>query len=181
MQFLLKLSRWIDRLSELMGWLTVGFTLVMVAVGAYNAIVRYLGRYIGVNLSSNLYIDVQWYLFSLVFLLGAGYVLKRNEHVRVDILYSRFSAKGKAIVNLLGGLFLLIPLCVVIWFYSLPAVINSWRVLEQSSNASGLPIYPIKTAILIAFTLLALQGFSEIIKQLAVLLNNNGTTSEVSQ
>ena len=181
MQFLLKLSRWIDRISEAMGWLTVGLTLVMVAVGAYNAIARYLGRFIGVNLSSNLYIEVQWYLFSLIFLLGAGYVLKRNEHVRVDILYSRFSPKGKAWIDLLGSLLLLLPLCLVIMTYSLPSVINSWRVLEQSSNASGLPVYPIKSAIIVAFVLLALQGVSGVIKQAAILLDYRGTKSEVSQ
>ncbi|MEL6385449.1 MAG: TRAP transporter small permease subunit [Cyanobacteria bacterium J06626_18] len=181
MQFLLKLSRWIDRMSEALGWLTIGLTLVMVAVGAYNAITRYIGRFIQVNLSSNVYIEVQWYLFSLIFLLGAGYVLKRNEHVRVDILYSRFSKKGKAWIDLLGGLLLMLPLCVVILGYSRQFVINSWRVLEQSSNASGLPVYPIKSAILVAFVLLALQGVSEVIKRVAILLDYESTTSEVSQ
>lgn len=171
MRFLLKLSRWIDRLSEAMGWLTLGLTLVMVAVGAYNAIARYLGRFINVNLSSNLYIEVQWYLFSLIFLLGAGYVLKRNDHVRVDIFYTRLSRKGKAWVNLLGGIFLLLPLCLVILNYSLPSVINSWQILEKSSDPSGLPRYPIKSAVIVAFFLLALQGVSEIIKNVAILLN----------
>ncbi|MEO1400926.1 MAG: TRAP transporter small permease subunit [Cyanobacteria bacterium J06635_1] len=172
MRFLLRLSRWIDRLSEAMGWLTLGLTLVMVAVGAYNAIARYLGRFINVNLSSNLYIEVQWYLFSLIFLLGAGYVLKRNDHVRVDIFYTRLSRKGKAWVNLLGGIFLLLPLCLVILNYSLPSVINSWQILEKSSDPSGLPRYPIKSAVIVAFFLLALQGISEIIKNVAILLND---------
>lgn len=181
MSILLKISRWIDRLSELMGWITIGLTLVMVAVGAYNAIVRYLGRFIGVNLSSNLYIEVQWYLFSLIFLLGAGYVLKRNQHVRVDLLYSRLPAKAKACVDLMGGLLLLLPLCLTILWYSLPSVISSWRILEQSSDPSGLPRYPIKSAIIVAFFLLALQGVSEIIKQIAILLNNQPAASEVSQ
>lgn len=171
MSFLLKLSRWIDRISEAMGWLTLGLALIMVAVGAYNAITRYLGRFIGVNLSSNLYIEVQWYLFSLIFLLGAGYVLKLDDHVRVDIFYTRLSPKGKAWVNLVGGLFLLLPICLVILGYSLPSVINSWQILEQSSDPSGLPRYPIKSAILVAFLLLGLQGISEIIKQVAVLLD----------
>jgi len=171
MAFLLKLSRWIDRLSDAMGWFTLGLTLVMVAVGAYNAIARYLGRFIGVNLSSNLYIEVQWYLFSLIFLLGAGYVLRTNQHVRVDILYTRLPPKGQAWVNLLGGLLLLLPLCGVILVYSLPSVISSWQILEQSSDPSGLPRYPIKTAIPVAFVLLGLQGISTVIKQAAILLN----------
>ncbi|MEM8805342.1 MAG: TRAP transporter small permease subunit [Cyanobacteria bacterium P01_G01_bin.38] len=184
MRFLLKLSRWIDRLSEAMGWLTLGLTLVMVAVGAYNAIARYLGRFISVNLSSNLYIEVQWYLFSLIFLLGAGYVLKRNDHVRVDIFYTRLPQKGKAWVNLLGSLFLLLPLCLVILNYSLPSVLNSWKILEQSSDPSGLPRYPIKSVIIVAFVLLALQGISEVIKNTAILLNyreSDHRSSEVSQ
>ncbi|MGF1514262.1 MAG: TRAP transporter small permease subunit [Elainellaceae cyanobacterium] len=169
MSFLLKLSRWIDRLSEGLGWLTLGLTLVMVAVGAYNAISRYLGRFIGVNLSSNLYIEVQWYLFSLIFLLGAAYVLKRGEHVRVDILYSRLSQRGKAIVDLLGTLLLLLPLCAVIVVYSLPSVINSWQIKEGSSDPGGLARYPLKAMLLVAFTLLALQGLSEVIKQAAII------------
>jgi TRAP-type mannitol/chloroaromatic compound transport system permease small subunit len=171
MSFLLKLSRWIDRLSEGLGWFAIGCTLVMVVVGAYNAIVRYLGRYLGVNLSSNLYIEVQWYLFSLVFLLGAAYVLKRNNHVRVDILYTRLSPKGKAWINLLGGIFLLLPMCFVFLVASFPTVINSWQILEQSSDPSGLPRYPIKSVIILSFVFLGLQGISEIIKQLAILLN----------
>lgn len=169
MQVLLKIARWIDRLSEWVGWFTFGLMLIMVAIGAYNAITRYLGRFIGVNLSSNLYIEVQWYLFSLIFLLGAAYVLKHDAHVRVDILYTYLSRKGKAWVNLLGGILLLLPLCVLIFIASFPAVINSWEVLEMSSDPSGLPRYPLKTMILVAFGLLALQGISEIIKQIAVL------------
>jgi TRAP-type mannitol/chloroaromatic compound transport system permease small subunit len=185
MSFLLKLSRWIDRLSEGLGWFAIGCTLVMVAVGAYNAIVRYLGRYLGVNLSSNLYIEVQWYLFSLVFLLGAAYVLKRNHHVRVDILYSRLSPRGKAWVNLLGGILLLLPMCLVFLVASFPSVINSWQILEQSSDPSGLPRYPIKSVMILSFFFLALQGISEIIKQIAILLDGdnsaNPSTSEVPQ
>ncbi len=171
MQVLLKLSRWIDRLSEWFGWLTLGLTLVMVAIGAYNAVTRYLGRFIGVNLSSNLYIEVQWYLFSLVFLLGGAYVLKHNAHVRVDILYSRLSPKGKAWIDFLGSILLLLPLSGLILVSSLPAVINSWQVLEMSSDPSGMPRYPLKSMILVAFVLLALQGLSEAIKNLAILTN----------
>lgn len=179
MQFLLKISRWIDRLSTAMGWLTVGLTLVMVAVGAYNAITRYLGRFIGINLSSNLYIEVQWYLFSLIFLLGACYVLQRGAHVRVDILYSRLSTRGKAWVDLLGSLLLLLPICLVVFVYSLPTVISSWQILEQSSDPNGLARYPLKTMILVAFALLALQGISEAIKQIAILLDHQEPAGEL--
>ncbi len=171
MQVLLKLSKWIDRLSEWLGWVTFGLTIVMVAVGAFNAITRYLGRFIGVNLSSNVYIEVQWYLFSLIFLLGSAYVLKHNTHVRVDIFYTHLSTKGKAWVDLFGALLLLIPMCGLILVSSFPAVINSWQVFEMSSDPSGLPRYPLKTMILVAFALLALQGISEAIKNIAILTN----------
>lgn len=169
MQFLLTVARWIDRFSEGLGRITFGLTLVMVVIGAYNAIARYLGRYIGINLSANLYIEVQWYLFSLIFLLGASYILKQDRHVRVDIFYSRLSRRGKAWVDLLGALLLLLPMCGVMLGYSFPAVANSWAVLEQSSDPGGLPRYPIKTFILIGLAILALQGLSEAIKQVAIL------------
>lgn len=169
MQFLLKAARWIDQLNEWLGRLTFALMLVMFVLGAYNAITRYLGRFIGQNLSSNLYIEAQWYLFSLIFLLGAAYVLKQNAHVRVDIIYSRLSRRGKAWVDLFGALLLLLPMCVVVLIYSFPAVINSWQVLEQSSDPNGLPRYPLKTFILVAFFLIALQGIAEAIKQVAIL------------
>lgn len=169
MQFLLKAARWIDQLNEWLGQLTFGLMLVMFVLGAFNAITRYLGRFMGQNLSSNLYIESQWYLFSLIFLLGAAYVLKQDAHVRVDIIYSRLSRVGKAWVDLFGALLLLLPMCVVVLIYSFPSVLNSWRVLEQSSDPNGLPRYPLKTFILVAFFLLALQGVAEIIKQVAIL------------
>ena len=179
MQFLLRVSRWIDRISQGLGWVTLGLTLVMTVVGAYNAITRYLGQYIGVNLSSNRYIEVQWYLFSLVFLLGAAYVLRKDAHVRVDIVYSRLSDRQKAWIDLFGALLLLVPFCVIAIIYSMPAVINSWRVLEQSSDPAGLPRYPLKTVIPIAFAWLGIQGVSEIIKRVAILLGMTPpTTSE---
>lgn len=168
-RFLLKISKWIDAFSEILGWITLALTLIMVAVGAYNAVTRYLGQFIGVNLSSNLYIEVQWYLFSLIFLLGAAYVLKHDDHVRVDVVYNRLSPKGKAWVDLLGGLLLLLPMCVLVIYFSYPAVLNSWQVLEMSSDPSGLPRYPLKTMILAAFIFLGLQGISQIVKQLAIL------------
>ena len=171
MQFLLKLSRWIDRISESMGWFTLGLTLLMAIVGAFNAIARYLGRFLNVNLSSNLYIEVQWYLFSLIFLLGSSYVLKRNAHVRVDIFYNRLPPKGRNWVNLIGGIILLIPFCLVILYFAVPSVMNSWQVWEQSSDPSGLPRYPIKTVLPVALALLALQAFSDVIKNLASILN----------
>ncbi len=169
MQLLLKIARWIDWVSEWLGRFACGCMLVMTAIGAYNAVARYLGRFTGLNLSSNRYIEVQWYLFSLVFLYGAGYVLKQDGHVRVDILYGRLSAKGKAWINLLGALLLLLPVCGVIVGYSFPAALNSWQILEQSSDPNGLPRYPLKAAMVAAFGFLALQGISQAIAQVALL------------
>lgn len=178
MQFLLQISRWIDRISRSLGRLALGLTLIMTAVGAYNAITRYLGRYIGTNLSSNRYIEVQWYLFSLIFLLGAAYVLQKDAHVRVDIIYGRLSERQKAWVDLLGALLMLLPFCAIVIFYSIPAVRNSWSVLEQSSDPSGLPRYPLKTVIPVAFAWLGIQGLSEVIKRVAFLRRPNQSPSE---
>ncbi|MEM9120871.1 MAG: TRAP transporter small permease subunit [Cyanobacteria bacterium P01_F01_bin.56] len=182
MQFLLRLSGWIDRISRWIGWFTIGLTLIMTAVGAYNAITRYLGQYMGVNLSSNRYIEVQWYLFSLIFLLGAAYVLQKNAHVRVDIFYSRLSVKQKAWIDLLGAVLVLLPFCAIVIYYSLPAVTNSWKVLEMSSDPAGLPRYPLKTVIPVAFAWLGIQGVSEAIKNLAIITDTAlpGTTEEVT-
>ncbi|MGK7907058.1 MAG: TRAP transporter small permease subunit [Synechococcus sp.] len=169
MNQLLRLSKLIDRLSEWMGRLTLVLMFAMVLVGAYNAIVRYISRFIGTNLSSNLYIELQWYLFTMVFCLGAAYVLSQNRHVRVDILYSRLSLKGKAIVDLVGSTVLLLPICGVYIWFTYPPVVRSWKSLEASPDPNGLPRYPIKTVVIAAFVLLALQGISEIIKNIAIL------------
>lgn len=165
----LRLAYGIDRLNEAVGRFVYWLTLAMVLVGAYNAIARYTDRYTGLGLSSNTYIELQWYLFSLVFLLGAAYTLRHNAHVRVDVLYGRLSARGKAWINLLGTVLFLVPFCILMLVTTWPAVRNSWAVWEQSPDPGGLPRYPIKTVIPIAFALLLLQGVSMGIKQVAVL------------
>ena len=133
----------------------------MVAVGAYNAVVRYLGRFTGWNLSSNAYLELQWYMFSLVFLLGAAYALLTGAHVRVDVIFSRLPERWRRRIDLWGSLLFLIPFAVFGLVMSWPAVRNSWAVLEVSSDPGGLPRYPIKSVLLVAFTLLALQGLAE--------------------
>ena len=107
MQILLRLSRIIDDLNERIGRLTYGLVILMVLVGFWNVIGRYLGRTIGQNLTSNAFIEIQWYIFDLVFLLGSAYALKHNEHVRVDIFYTKWSPKRKALANLIGTIFFL--------------------------------------------------------------------------
>jgi len=155
-----RLAHAIDRLSERAGALTRWLVLAMVLLGAFNAVARYLGRSIGVQLSSNAFIEAQWYLFSLVFLLGAGYTLKRNGHVRVDVMYEKFAPRTKAWIDLAGTVLLLLPFCVFGIVMAWPSVRNSLGVQEVSPDPGGLPRYPIKTVILIAFALLFLQGIA---------------------
>ncbi len=162
--FLDRFVGWVDRFNSRLGIAVSWLTLAMVAVGAYNAVVRYLGRFTGWNLSSNAYLEMQWYMFSLVFLLGAAYALQTNAHVRVDVVYSRLPERWRRHIDLWGSLLFLIPFAVFGLVMSWPAVRNSWAVLEVSSDPGGLPRYPIKSVLLVAFTLLALQGLAEAVR-----------------
>lgn len=161
--------RAIDRLNDLVGRAIRWLVAVMVLIGAYNAVARYLNRYTDTNLASNAYLEAQWYLFSLVFLLGAAYALKEDAHVRVDVIYGRLSPRGRAWIDLLGTVLFLIPFSVAMLWLSWPSVAASWAVREVSPDPGGLPRYPIKAVILVAFVLLLLQGVSELLKQVALL------------
>lgn len=178
----LRLSRAIDRVNNGIGRWTSWLCLLMVLVTAYNTAVRYLGGYFGFRLSSNLYLELQWYLFSLLFLLAAASALCNGEHVRVDILYSRLSAKARAWIDLLGTILLMLPFSAVTLWLSWPAIRNSWAVREISSDPGGLPRYPLRTFILICFLLLIIQGISEIIKKTRILrglrMEGNGEPDE---
>jgi len=154
-----------DRLGAGLRWLA----LVMVVIGAYNAVARYLTRFTGTQLSSNALNELQWYLFSVIFLMGAAYGLHTDAHVRVDVLYSRLSAKGRAWIDLLGGLLFLLPFSLLMLQVSWPAVRNSWSILETSPDPGGLPRYPIKALILVSFGLLVVQGIRQIIGSVRVL------------
>tara|TARA_B100000575_G_C23021906_1_gene588443 strand:- start:525 stop:1049 length:525 start_codon:yes stop_codon:yes gene_type:complete len=154
-----------DRVGSLVGWLT----LAMVVLGAFNAVARYLGKSIALNLSSNAYIEAQWYLFSAIFLLGAAHTLQRDQHVRVDVLYGRLSARRKAWIDIVGTVSFLIPFCLFGLIITVPAVRNSWAVLEVSPDPGGLPRYPIKTLMLVCFGLLLLQAISELIKRVRTI------------
>ena len=165
----LLLARAIDGLSEIVGRVILWLVGIMIVAGAFNAVARYAGRFGGPNLSSNAYIELQWYLFSLVFLLGAAYALKHDAHVRVDLIYGRVTPRGRAWIDLLGTILFLIPFSVLMLFVSWPSVRASWQVREVSPDPGGLPRYPIKAVVLVAFALLILQGISEVIKQIGVL------------
>ena len=176
MQRFLRIADAIDRFQDRIGKWLYWLTLMMVVVGGFNAVVRYMDKFTGMSISSNFYLELQWYLFSLLFLLGAAYTLRHNAHVRVDIVYSNLSLKGKAWVDLLGTFLFLFPFCVLMLWVSWPAVMNSWEVLEMSPDPGGLPRYPIKTAIPVAFLLVFIQGVSMAIRSLAVLM---GVTDEL--
>jgi TRAP-type mannitol/chloroaromatic compound transport system permease small subunit len=180
MNRLLRLADAIDRFSDRSGRLLYWLTLVMVAIGAYNAVVRYLDRYTGMSLSSNTYIELQWYLFSMIFLLGAAYTLRHNAHVRVDVMYGRLGTRGKAWIDLLGTVLFLVPFCILMLWVSWPSVLNSWAVLEGSPDPGGLPRYPIKTVIPVAFLLLLVQAMSMFIRSLAVLTGHASEGSGVA-
>ncbi len=168
LQKLLSIAKIIDTINEWIGKLTYWLVLVMILVGVWNVIGRYLGRFIGQNLTSNAFIEVQWYLFDIVFLLGAAYTLKHDEHVRVDLLYKDWSPKRKALANFIGVFIFLIPFCLMIIYYSWGNIINSWKILEMSPDPGGLPRYPIKSMIIVSYILLIFQGIAEAIKNWAI-------------
>ncbi|NEO43415.1 MAG: TRAP transporter small permease subunit [Moorea sp. SIO4A3] len=168
MQQLLRISRVIDSFNERIGRLTYWILPLMILIGVWNVVGRYLGRFIGENLSSNGFIETQWYLFDLVFLLGAAYTLKHNGHVRVDVFYKSLRPKAQAIANLIGTLLFLIPFCIMVIYFSWGAIVNSWTIQEMSPDPGGLPRYPIKSMIIVSFGLLILQGISEAIKNWAI-------------
>ena len=170
MSALLRISAAIDWLNEQIGKLVGVLVLAMVGFGAFNALARYAGRFTETQLSSNAFIELQWYLFSLVFLLGAAYTLKRDQHVRVDVLYGRLGPRAKAGVDLAGTVLFLIPFCIFALWVSFPTVKNSWAVWELSPDPGGLPRWPIKTAILVSFALVLLQGISQLVKHLNAVL-----------
>ena len=169
MRRLLGFADAIDRLNERVGRVVCWLTLLMVLVSALNAVFRYVDRFSGLRLSSNTYIELQWYMFAAVFLLAAAYTLRHDAHVRVDVFYGRLSNRGRAWVNLAGTVLFLIPFCMLMIATSWPFVVDSWGRLEDSPDPGGLPRYPIKAIIPIAFALLLLQGLALLIRQIALL------------
>lgn len=166
---LLALARGIDRVNDGVYALIRWLTLAMIAVGALNALARYLTRYTGVSLTSNAWFELQWYMFSLIFLLGAAYGLRHDVHVRVDVMYSRATPRTRAWIDLAGSVLFLIPFCIMMLVTSWPAVRNSWAVREASPDPGGLVRYPIKALLLVCFTLLMLQALAGVITRVAQL------------
>jgi len=161
---LLKLSERIDGLTEHVGRGVRWLILVMVLISAGNALVRY-----AFHISSNAWLEIQWYLFSAVFLLCAGYALKHNQHVRVDVVASRLSPRAQAWVEIFGTLVFLLPMALLILALSWPVFVTSWRSGEVSANANGLILWPARLLVPMGFALLVLQAISELLKRIAFL------------
>jgi len=164
MRFLLGISRAIDALSLNVNKVVIWLVLLATLVSAGNALVRFT-----LHNSSNAWLELQWIMFGAIFLLGASYTFMKNGHVRVDVLYGKYPPRVKVWVDLLGTLSFLIPSAVVILLTSLPWVANSISTREMSPDAGGLPYWPIKLLIPVAFALLILQAVSEVIKRIAML------------
>lgn len=164
MKGLLVLARAIDALNERVGRAVRWLVLAACLVSAGNAAARYALR-----ASSNAWLEIQWYLFAAMFLLAAGYALKHDAHVRVDIFYARLSEKTRAGVDIAGGLLFLLPTAVLIGWLSWPMFMNSFAIGEMSPDPGGLLRWPVKLLVPMGFALLALQGLSEIIKRVGVL------------
>lgn len=164
MQGLLALSHRIDVLNERIGKVCDWLVLWACVVSAANAMVRY-----AYDISSNAWLELQWYMFAVIVMFGASYTLKKNEHVRVDIVYMMLSPRGQLWVDIMGTLLFLLPACVLLTDLSWPFFMQSFNVLEHSSNAGGLLRWPIKLVLPVGFALVALQGISELIKRVASL------------
>ena len=164
MNALLALSRAIDALTERIGRFVYWLILVVVLISAANATVRKAFNY-----SSNSYLEIQWYLFSLIFLVGAGYTLMRNEHVRIDIVTGRLSPRAQNWIDVVGIVFFLFPMTIIIGWLSWPLFMDAFVRHEVSTNAGGLIIWPARLMVPIGFALLFVQGISELIKRLAFL------------
>jgi TRAP-type mannitol/chloroaromatic compound transport system permease small subunit len=170
----LRLAVAIDRLTLLVGRIVSILALVMVLLGAGNAILRYLGRFVGRSLASNAFLEAQWYLFSVIFLLGAPWALQLDAHVRVDVLFAKLTDRARSWINIIGSLVLLLPFCAFAIWTAWPVVRNSWSIHEVSPDPGGLPRYPLKALVLVCFALLALQGISELIKEVHKLRSHAG-------
>ena len=164
MSALLSLSRLIDRLNERVGHVFYWLILLTVVISASNAVVRKVFNY-----SSNGLLEIQWYLFSAVFLFCAGYALLHNQHVRIDVISGRLSKRAQAWIDILGTLFFLLPMAIMIMYLSWPVFIQAYERNEVSTNAGGLIIWPARLMVPIGFLLLSLQGISELIKRVAFL------------
>ncbi|MGJ3265275.1 MAG: TRAP transporter small permease subunit [Salinarimonas sp.] len=164
MAFALRLARGIDALNQRIARLAAWLVVAAVVISAGNAISRK-----AFSLSSNAWLELQWYLFGAVFLLGAAWTLERNEHVRIDVVSSRLAPRTRGLIDVVGHALFLIPFALLHMLTAVPFFLLSWRTGEVSPNAGGLPLWPAKLLVLVGFTMLLAQGVSELVKKIAVL------------
>ena len=164
MKALLAFSRLVDALNERIGKATSWLILVAVLVSAGTAVARYT-----LDASSNAWLEIQWYLFSFVFLFCAGYTLLHNQHVRIDVITANLSSRARTWIDILGTVFFLMPMAVTIMWLSWPVFVDAYQSKEVSSNAGGLAVWPGRLMLPVGFLLLVLQGLSELIKRIAFL------------
>jgi TRAP-type mannitol/chloroaromatic compound transport system permease small subunit len=164
LNLLLSLSRIIDSTTERIGRTIYWLVLAAVLISAANAVVRKT-----LNVSSNAFLEIQWYLFSAIFLFCAGYTLLRNEHVRIDVISHRVSKRAQTWIDIIGTLFFLFPMAFLIMWLAWPVFVEAWQRNEISTNAGGLIIWPARLMVPVGFLLLIVQGASELIKRIAFL------------
>lgn len=166
MQALLKLSKAIDALNTFVGRYVIWLIFAATAISGVNAVVRKI-----FHVSSNAFLEVQWYLFAASFLLASGYALLEKEHVKVDVLNARLSVRTRAWIDVFGFICFLGPVCAIILYFGVPFFLQGYHSGEMSSNAGGLIRWPVYLMLPMGFALLSLQGISELIKRIAFLLN----------
>ena len=159
-----------DRLSAGIGWLAARLVVGMVVAGASGAVLRFLARPLGIAPALNAIADVQWMLFSAVFLLGAAWALAENAHVRVDVLYGRLPPRRRAAIDLAGTLFLLLPFCALLGWATWPSVVESVALREAALDPGGLPRWPVTLIVPVSIGLLALQGLAEAVRAAGIVL-----------
>lgn len=164
MSSLLKLAHLIDKINAGVGKSVIWLILIAVLVSTINAVIRK-----AFNISSNAFLELQWYLFSGVFLLGAAYTLQRNEHVRIDVISGRFSKRTQTWIDIFGTLFFLLPMTLMVLWLSWPVFVLSFQTKDMSNSAGGLILWPARLLVPVGFALLSLQGISELIKRFGFL------------
>jgi TRAP-type mannitol/chloroaromatic compound transport system permease small subunit len=161
---LLAVARAIDALTERVGRAVIWLVPAATLISAGNALARY-----ALGTSSNAWLEIQWYLFGAMFLLAAGYTLKHDGHVRIDIFYNRLGPRGQAWIDLAGGLLFLLPMALLLGWLAWPMFVDAWATHEMSPDAGGLLRWPVKLLLPVGFALLALQGIAEVIKRIGVI------------
>ena len=164
MNVLLKLSRLIDALTERIGKAALWLVLVVVLISAGNAVMRY-----AINYSSNALLEIQWYLFGMIFFSCAGYTLMRNEHIRIDVLSSKLSKRAQTWIDIFGLIFFLMPMAVGVLVLSWPVFVLAYQSSEMSNSAGGLILWPARLMVPVGFFLLIMQAISELIKRAGFL------------